>query len=285
MYFLEKFAIKIRRSLRLSKLEWFWNLVRPGYELALKLILKKGLLRSVGNIDTLYVSHDFRTIEMPNSEELQWWRKLLQEIKENDTIADVGAYVGLFTILAAKRVSGTGKVFAFEPNPKSFALLKKHIELNKVTDKVQLFNLAIGNNNKPLTLISPVIECDPKSYVTVSAAQAGRNTFLVESRSLDELFESRKVDILKVDTEGYEIAILEGARNLLKRNTGYPRLIFVECHPYMWNEFGVNSEQLTGVLHEAGYKIEVPELPDKVALDDFKGHWVLFASKAYITSS
>lgn len=53
-----------------------------------------------------------------------------KEIKKGDTVLDLGAHIGYYTLLAAKLVGEKGKVFAFEPEPTNFALLKKNIKIN-----------------------------------------------------------------------------------------------------------------------------------------------------------
>jgi len=96
---------------------------------------------------------------------------------------------------------------------------------------------------------------------------------------LDEILQDRKIDIIKIDVEGYEAKVLYGAKDLLRRKKDYPRFILIECHPYRWKELGVNSKNIMTLLQDAGYAIEMPELEKNKELDNLEHHWVIFASK------
>lgn len=275
MSFLEKIAIKLRHLPVLCKLNWFWNSVSPIYELALRLAYRKGLLRSMSGVGEIYISHGCRQLRFPAAHELKWWERLMQEVKEGDTIVDVGAYIGVLTIMMAKKIGNTGKVIAFEPNPQSLVLLKKNIKLNEVSGQVEVCGIAISDANKPLMLTNE----GAVSYITSSTTINNDDFFAIKSKSLDEIFHNRKIDIVKIDVEGYEANVLSGAKNLLKRKEDCPRFIFIECHPYMWKEFGMSGKTIETQLYESGYIVEMPELPDNNRLDDCKYHWVIFASK------
>ena len=67
-------------------------------------------------------------------------------IKKGDVVLDIGANIGVYTVLFAEIVGDKGRVYAFEPDPKNFALLKKNIEINKYKNVV-LINKAVLNKN------------------------------------------------------------------------------------------------------------------------------------------
>jgi len=273
--YLEKIAVRVRHLPMLCKLKWLWNSVRPIYELTLKLFYRKGFLRSINDIGEIYISYECRKLGSPPAHELKWWERLIHEVKEGDTIVDIGAYIGLLTIMMAKKIGNTGKVIAFEPNPHNLALLKKNIKLNEVDEQTEVYDIALSAGNQPLTLTDE----GPISHIIASTIPYNAGFFTVKSKSLDEIFHNGEIDILKIDTEGYEVNVFSGAKNLLKRKEGYPRFIFIECHPYMWKEFGVIGKTLETLLQQSGYTLEMPPLPDNNKLDDIKHHWVIFASK------
>jgi len=71
--------------------------------------------------------------------------------------------------------------------------------------------------------------------------------------TLDEYFKDRKVNLLKIDVEGFEQAVLEGAVNLLKDKQRRPRAIFIEMHPFAWPVSGASSPGILALLARAGY--------------------------------
>ena len=273
MYFLEKAATGIRHLPVLCRINWFWDLVRPVYDLSLKLIFRKGLLRNIDGIGKIYICHECRNLSLfPAEHEVIWWQRLLQEVNTGDTVIDTGAFVGIFTAILAKKVGKDGKVIAFEPVPDNFRLLEKNVKLNEISGQVELFNFAIGKADKRVFLIQ-------KSSASRVSTSINASTLEVKLKSLDEIIGKRSIDIIKIDVEGYEADVLAGANNLLRNVDGSPRFIFIECHPYVWKDFGTNSAEIITFLRQAGYEIEIPKLPGNTKLDVIQHHWAIFASK------
>src|SRR3990167_6694466 len=76
---------------------------------------------------------------------------LIKNIKDGDIVIDVGANIGYYTLLFAKKVGENGKVFAFEPDSASFAILEKNIKDNKFRN-VEAFNIALSDKQEDLSL-------------------------------------------------------------------------------------------------------------------------------------
>lgn len=72
---------------------------------------------------------------------------MMQQVMPGDVIVGVGTYIGLYTVALAKRVGPNGKVIAFEPDPKNFAVLRNHCLLNKVDDRVEVVSAAVAHYN------------------------------------------------------------------------------------------------------------------------------------------
>jgi len=152
-------------------------------------------------------------------------KELCGLLSNGDVAVDVGAYVGWYAIHFSKAVGGTGKVFAFEPNPTVFPILIKNLEVNGCKN-CRAFNLAVSNSNGALHLEVHPIRAD-RSRV-VKAFEGG--VVKVQSISLDEFLPqlTDKVDLIKVDVEGIEVNVLEGCKNIIKQQL--PKL-FIEFHP------------------------------------------------------
>jgi FkbM family methyltransferase len=131
---------------------------------------------------------------------------------------DVGANVGMFTIPLALAVGQRGAVLAIEPSPDNVERLKSNVELNEL-DNVIIRPLAVADRPGELHLH---LAADPAfhSTTTVAEARAVGETVVVRAETLDVLWEeagSPLVSLVKVDTEGGELAVLRGAERLFER--------------------------------------------------------------------
>lgn len=131
---------------------------------------------------------------------------LKQNIYQGNTVLDIGANIGYYTLIMSKLVGSTGKVYAFEPEPKNFEILKKNIELNKL-DNVILEQKALS-------------DIDGVTYLELSK-DSGQHRLSdhgvkVESITLDSYFQGGEIDFIKMDAEGSEYKIFKGMKNALK---------------------------------------------------------------------
>ena len=134
--------------------------------------------------------------------------RLFQElVKGGMTIIDVGANIGYFTLLFA-RLARKGRVWAFEPNPKSFDLLEANIRLNGFGN-VTAVNRAVSDRESTLRFNS--------NYVNSSVSEKG--SIEVKASALDGFLpRDLKVDLIKIDVEGWELHAFRGMERLIERN-------------------------------------------------------------------
>jgi FkbM family methyltransferase len=137
-------------------------------------------------------------------------RRLFEQLNRGgDTVYDIGAHVGFYTLLASLLKSPTGKVYAFEPFPRNIRYLKKHLALNCVTN-VTLFEAAVTDTDG----FADFQEND--SHLEGRVAPGGN--LRVKTVSLDSLVTGAVIappHFLKVDAEGGEFAALTGARETI----------------------------------------------------------------------
>ena len=140
---------------------------------------------------------------------------LLGLIDSGCCVYDVGAFVGTHSVAFAERVGPSGKVFAFEPNKSSFRLLV----MNTCTERranVRSFNLAIGASNGFVKSVSP-----DKTNLGLSVLQETADEFDrdgVFMKSLDSLGLDSDPSLIKIDVEGMELDVLEGAAMTIARS-------------------------------------------------------------------
>jgi FkbM family methyltransferase len=245
---IEKASAWIRHLPLVERADWLWNPVRPLYDKAVAHWGRKGLARVLNGTDRILVSPESRGTS--ETYEPDVWRALMAEIRTGDTFVDVGAFIGLYAVAVGLRLRGTGKVVAFEPDRRSFSLLKKHMKLNGLEAQAELHCAAVSDQAGECAFLENGLQ----ARIVTSADH--RDTRKVSVVTLDEVFAGRRVDVLKVDVEGFEEMVLRGARGNLRTVALRPRTIFIEVHPYAWSSIGSGSAALLKLLNEAGYRVE-----------------------------
>jgi FkbM family methyltransferase len=137
---------------------------------------------------------------------------LCARAEPNSTAVDVGANVGYFTVAFARAVGPCGRVIAVEPYPPTVARLRENLELNHF-DNVDVLDCAAGSSDGSIEL---ALAGDPSICTTIT--RPGATTVSVRCVQLDNVWKDAgrpHVSVLKVDAEGAETAVLEGARTLL----------------------------------------------------------------------
>lgn len=169
-------------------------------------------------------------------------------IKKNDVIIDIGSHVGFFTIYAAKLAS-EGKIYAFEPASNSFELLKKNIEMNKLSNVITE-NYAVLKNSGTATLF---VDKNFAIGNTMFGAGSHSEKEIVTAISMLNIFDKyqiKRVDLLKLDCEGAEFEII---LNLTKNELEKIVKISAEIHHNIGN---YTVEELSGFLKDNNFSVE-----------------------------
>jgi len=146
-------------------------------------------------------------------------QKLLERwfIKGNyKTIFDIGANIGNHTLFFASN-SPDAKIYSFEPMPVNFKLLETNIENNQLNNRVHLYNKAVGSKKDNLRMKINL----KNNYGTAKITDdTGSDIVTVEVVKIDDL-DLPVPDFIKIDTEGYEIQVLEGMKETLKKSEAF----------------------------------------------------------------
>lgn len=188
-------------------------------------------------------------------------KALLDLIRPGDTVVDVGANLGWYSVQFARRTGCDGRVLSFEPEPGNFALLLENLTLNKVADGVVARQLALLNRKGMVEFelssfnygdhrvrFGPTPAGIPDLY-----AEHARQVIQVEATTLDDalspadsLHEGR-VRLLKMDCQGSEAAILLGGSETLRRID----YLATEYWPYGIRRSGQDPDQFLGILERS----------------------------------
>jgi FkbM family methyltransferase len=144
-------------------------------------------------------------------------------VRPEDTVVDVGANIGYYSLLAARIVGPRGRIIAFEPEPDNLVELRMNIEGNGL-GMAEIRPVAVGARAGTVSFLRGI-----NGGVTDGAGDSGASTVQVPMVALDDVLEG-PVGMIKIDVEGYEGEVLAGARRTIERCK--PRL-FVEIHPRM----------------------------------------------------
>jgi FkbM family methyltransferase len=148
--------------------------------------------------------------------ELPLQNALIRELRPGITFFDIGANIGFVTMIAARAVGPTGRVVAFEPVPENVAAIKKNLALNGI-DWVDVRQAAIGLESGSASLIVSDVSAFSR-FGSVSVPTGARETIEVAVESIDELLAAGAIpqpDVIKIDVEGAELQVIEGARQML----------------------------------------------------------------------
>lgn len=172
-------------------------------------------------------------------------------IKRNNTVLDIGANIGYYTLLFAKLVGPKGKVFAFEPDPNNFALLEKNVLVNNYRNIVLVQKAVSNETGKTRLYLSPYNKGDHRIY----DSHDGRKSIGIETVNLVDYFKDHgeKIDFIKIDTQGSEGAIIEGMLPLLENNCNVE--IMMEFWPPGLESFNTKPEELLKLLLEQGFRL------------------------------
>ncbi len=243
----EKLARQIRHSRYLAKSELLWASLRPLYEFVGKIKFK----RLMNGTDPVLVLPGLRWVKEIYEPEV--WAHVMSQIRPTDIIADIGAHIGLYTVAFAKRLDQSGKVYAFEPDPANFRILEEQVKLNKVGDRVSLMPVAISMTDGTADFSVGGASND-ESHISFDLT-AKVSSLKVGTRCLDTVFKDKRLDLLKIDVEGFEEFVLRSGINILSDGRRSPRCIYIEAHPYAWPKIGTSSQSLLILLKELGYRV------------------------------
>ncbi len=197
-----------------------------------RLIVQSGMTGATGNIYTGL--HDF--------EEMMF---LLHLLRPNDIFVDVGANIGSFTILASS-VAGA-KSISFEPVPATFRHLTHNVAINDNSFLVELYNCGVGKEKGKLSFTSGY---DTMNHIVTNPSGSIPGTIEVDIVTLDEILNNRIPVLIKVDTEGFEMAVLQGAKSTLAHPSMMAIIIELNgsCHRY-----GINEQDIHEYISEQGF--------------------------------
>jgi FkbM family methyltransferase len=212
--------LRLRSTLR----KWYYWWARPRGGIV--------VVKLAGTSAQFYVRtpEELRLLESAGGAggEQRVWELLASSLKPGEVVFDIGANVGLYTILLAKVVGDGGHVIAFEPENQTYAHLLENVELNGLTN-VRCFRKALGERSGQAVLYSNEAIGGASLLRTPEGRGPGEVVDIVEG---DRLVLAENLPLpraVKIDVEGYEHAVIQGLRRTLGHHAC--ELVCCEVHP------------------------------------------------------
>jgi FkbM family methyltransferase len=165
-------------------------------------------------------------------------------LRAGDVLVDCGANVGLLTLVGSRAVGDQGTVYAIEAHPRIFGFLRSNVVLNDVTN-VLLFHLAVGEKIGSVSFSDQ--SADDGNHVLPAGAGMA-----VEMKPLDAIVPANTpVRLLKIDVEGYEKFVLEGARDTIAG----VEAVYFESSDVLFGRYGYTCNDVFAALHGSGFSV------------------------------
>lgn len=189
-------------------------------------------------------------------------RYMASSLRPGMSVADVGAHIGFFTLLASEKVGPSGTVVACEPNPRNYERLLHNIQLN-CRSNIRALSVALSDDVGELQFTS----ADDSAFSSLAGAAMTANT-TVRSSTLDRELATLGIDnldFIKIDIEGAELLALRGMDATLRQNPNIQ--LVIEVHPSLIAELGGTPDQLVRLLRAHSftlYKLDAEGHPKRI---------------------
>lgn len=193
-------------------------------------------------------------------------RGLRQVVRSGDVVVDVGAALGTYTCVLSRLVGPTGVVVSVEPLPALYAGYDAWLRLRRA-DNVSRYDGALGAEPHTAKVSVPLRRRRPvagRAFLTTGATGVGSNEEFTEHReydvavtTLDQLvnrLELDRVDLVKADVEGAELALLHGAERTI--DTSRPAVL-LEIEDRHLRRYGHSSADVVGWFHAHDYEMSI----------------------------
>jgi FkbM family methyltransferase len=172
-------------------------------------------------------------------------------LRRGDQYLDIGANIGMTSLMASSLIGQEGKGFAFEPNPETFARLKRHFELNH-TSNLEPVPFALSEREANMDLVLPTGSSGLGSLAVVHEGP-GRSFKVrtITGRAYLERLDPRKSTVIKIDVEGHEVKALSG----IEEGLDWPEVAIVaEVNDAMLRRAGDSAEALVELVEKHGFR-------------------------------
>jgi FkbM family methyltransferase len=193
-----------------------------------------------------------------------------ERVQPGEVCLSIGANLGMYPLQMAHWNGGTGVIYAFEPDPNTSAILRRHIEMNSREQQIHVVEQAVSSQVGTTSFSIAGLTGMSRIGAANPLVQDQAKTISVPVTTIDQfcLDHSVRPSVMMMDIEGFEISAIQGARDFFASSNKLK--IVVEMHPNAWEHAGTTKEELIKVLDEYNYKA-VPLSGQRDCFSDY-GH-------------
>jgi FkbM family methyltransferase len=230
------------------------RVTRTGREL-IRRALRNGItITWHGVLLTGSIEHRGYLASMMEGSREAFMAKLFEErVRSGSTVVDVGSHLGTYALVAGRKVGSTGRVYAFEPDPRNVVRLRENVAQNKLGSTIEVIAAAASDQTGNSILF--LDDADP-SVSSLAIKRSRSQAVRVPTFALDDFLSTvSSMDVVKIDVEGMDLRALRGMTRLLERSDDV--VLFCECNPSALKEAGATSKGLLEELEALGFDVRV----------------------------
>lgn len=196
----------------------------------------------------------FLKVRYEGDYEPEFTQFLLNFIEEDDIAVDIGANFGWYSITIGTKLN-SGSVFAFEPTPSSFDLLEQNIHLNNLSDRINISQCCVSNNQGSVFFKVGDQALGALNHVELNeTAESIKIPSVVLDNELSQYINN--IAFIKIDVEGHEYSVLEGCSEILSAEN--KPVLQIELNKASLNNAGSSAEQVIDFLKRHDYQFAIP---------------------------
>lgn len=264
----------IRNSELLRRQAWLWGTLEPLWQRAFETFSRSAGYSTHINADVFRLEYAYGSRydrRDKRAYEPSFYLPFVDRIRSGMTVFDIGAHIGIFSLGAAKRVGQKGRVVAFEPAPQTIDVLRRHVAFNHMQDIIRVEPGVVSDSTTPVSFFvyeeSMAASMSRKNVEDLNPEQrkSPAQEVKVPSYTLDAYCREHGLSpqVLKIDVEGAEFRVLQGARELLSKNDV---IILCEVHPKQMQNCGGDIDAFRALVSELGYEISPLDEPNPMGI-------------------
>ena len=175
---------------------------------------------------------------------------LYQEVHDGYVCIDLGSNIGFTTLFMSEKAGEAGKVYAIEPDPWNVNMLKQNISRNGFDKNTTVYEIAVSDKEGEIEFW----QSEKSNLSSVQKTKHSTKSLKVKGHSLESFLKDKDYpNFIKMDIEGHEVKVFEGALNYFKNNHEGVTKILLEVHPQFYNEEN-NFESILKEFFEIGFE-------------------------------
>ena len=181
-------------------------------------------------------------------------RYLRESMRPGQCTLDIGAHIGIYALQIARWTAPGGRVIAFEPNPQTADILRRHLAMNGLESSVRVEQAALGRAPGASAFFGTAGSGTSRlGAPNPDAPESGLSEITVPLQTVDAYCVTHAVspDWMLVDVEGYEFDVLSGARDTIARRQSALSIV-AEIHPALWEMSGASRARAEALLASLG---------------------------------